>query len=95
LIRKITPSGIVTTIAGKAGVAGYSDGLNSAAIFRNPIGIAVDGSGNINTTDEFNYVIRKVSLNCIYSSYGNQTCLSSGFLESTRTVAIVYPNVQH
>ena len=57
-IRKITPAGVVTTVAGTAGVPGNSDGTGAAALFFYPYGVAVDGSGNLYVTDH-NNAIRK------------------------------------
>jgi hypothetical protein len=60
-IRKITPQGtnwLVTTIAGQAGNRGYADGTGTNALFSNPTGIAVDGNGNLYTTD--NAVLRQI-----------------------------------
>jgi len=51
LIRKISPQGLVTTIAGTIGRGGYLDGVGSIAMFENPIGIAVDSSGNVYIAD--------------------------------------------
>ena len=61
LIRKVTPGGVVTTLAGTAGVSGSMDGMGSAAQFRFPKGVAVDSSGNVYVADAFNYTIRKIT----------------------------------
>ena len=51
----------------------------------------MDSFGNLFVAEENNHLIRKLTLNCVYSTYNNQTCFSSGFLGSTRTVLIGYP----
>ena len=61
-IRKVTPAGEVTTIAGLAGYGGTSDGTNSAARFLLPSGIAADSAGNLYVADKNNVTIRKVTL---------------------------------
>src|SRR5215471_3158688 len=45
-IRKLTPTGIVSTLAGSAGFLGTNDATGSDARFNNPSGTAVDGAGN-------------------------------------------------
>jgi hypothetical protein len=60
-IRKVTPTGVVTTLAGSAGQVGSADGTGSAALFDHPRGVAVDGAGNVYVADSGNYTIRKVS----------------------------------
>lgn len=60
-IRKITPAGGVTTVAGAPGIAGASDGVGAAARFRNPAGITVDRNGNLYVVDNGNRTIRKVT----------------------------------
>ncbi|HXH30570.1 MAG TPA: SMP-30/gluconolactonase/LRE family protein [Bacteriovoracaceae bacterium] len=60
-IRKITAAGVVTTLAGAAGVAGSTDATGVAARFNNPTGVAVDGSGDVYVTDFGNHTIRKIT----------------------------------
>jgi len=61
LIRKITPTGVVSTVAGKPGVSGSADGLDTAARFNLPESVAVDASGNIYVADNGNNEIRKIT----------------------------------
>jgi len=60
LIRKITPAGVVTTIAG-SGVADEKDGTGKQASFNYPAGLIVDAAGNIIVGDEEGKSIRKVT----------------------------------
>jgi hypothetical protein len=60
-IRKVTPGGVVTTLAGRVGVAGSADGTNSAAQFHYPNAIAVDSATNLYVADTSNHTIRKVA----------------------------------
>jgi sugar lactone lactonase YvrE len=58
-IRKITPTGAVTTLAG--GEQGFRDGQGSAARFWTPSSIAIDAAGNLYVADRANDHIRKVT----------------------------------
>ncbi len=60
VIRKITPNGTVSTLAG-SGVAGYLDGNAHSAQFNGPISVAVDKQGNVLVADTYNDRIRLVS----------------------------------
>ncbi len=86
LIRKIDPSGTVTTLAGQAGVGGSADGQGTAASFHFPFAIAVDSSDNLYVADTWNNLIRKID------SSGNVTTLAgqagvSGSADGQGTVA--------
>jgi sugar lactone lactonase YvrE len=68
-IRKITPAGVVTTLAGSPGQVGSTDGMGAQARFGayvgmgflGPRGIAVDRAGTIFVTDTYNHTIRRIS----------------------------------
>jgi hypothetical protein len=61
IIRKITPSGDVSTFAGTAGETGSTDGLGAAAKFNSPHSIAVDSLKNVYVSEHGNHIIRKIS----------------------------------
>jgi len=58
LIRKITNTGIVSTVGGSPYVDGDTDGTGAGALFDGPSGIAVDGSGNLYVGDDLNFTVR-------------------------------------
>ena len=74
-IREVTPSGVVTTLAGLAGSSGTNDGTGTNARFFHPYGVAVDSAGNIYVADTDNFTIRQITragTNWVVSTIGGQ-----------------------
>ena len=61
VIRKITPDGVVTTIAGAHQQAGSSDGFGTETRFNNPLGLDTDSDGNLYIADAGNRTIRRMT----------------------------------
>lgn len=72
-IRKISPTGLVTTLAGTAGVSGSTDGVGTVARFKYPFNLAVDGSGNVYVADVWNSTIRKITSAGLVSTIAGNT----------------------
>jgi sugar lactone lactonase YvrE len=101
-IRKVSPDGVVTTVAGSftgsgtGGLIGSSDGPASGARFDHPSDVVVDGAGNIYVADSGNHAIRKIDLSgnvttlagdLGYSGYQDGTA-DSGMFNSPQGIAI-------
>lgn len=78
-IRRITPAGDVTTIAGTAGNPGYLDGVGPAVRFNRPSGVVLDSNNNLYVADTVNQVIRRS---------GSTTAPSIILQPGNRTVAL-------
>jgi sugar lactone lactonase YvrE len=76
-IRKVTPSGVVTTLAGTAGSLGSADGTGAAARFWLPQSIAVDGSGNIYVADSANGTIRQIASGAVVTTLAGSASTGS------------------
>ena len=60
-VRKVTPAGVVTTLAGVSMAQGTADGAGAAARFNEPWGIASTGAGTLFIADQRNHTIRRVT----------------------------------
>jgi hypothetical protein len=94
-IRKITPAGVVTTLAGTAGVPGSTDAAGAAASFRSPLGVATDSAGNVYVAEADNGTIRKITpagavgtVVGVAGQAGFAPGALPGLLESPRGVAV-------
>lgn len=61
VIRRVTPAGVVTTIAGQAGTSGNTDGIGAAARFNSPSAVVIDGTGNLFVADTLNHTVRRIT----------------------------------
>ncbi len=77
VIRKVLPTGQVITISGKAGERGRVDGPASTARFDSPIGLALDGSGDLFITELGNYAVRRMDPSGAVSTYAGNMAESA------------------
>ena len=86
-IRQVViATGVVTTIAGKVGVSGSSDGIGTASKFKLPSGITYQ-SGELYITDTGNHTIRKINLTSNYVSTLAGLAGTSGSTDGNNNVA--------
>lgn len=86
-IRKVTPSGMVTTLAGD-GTRSFQDGVGTSAQFYEPYGIAMDKSNNLYVSDTFNNRIRKITPNGTVTTYAGDGV--EGYRDGSLTTARFY-----
>lgn len=89
-IRKLTTSGVVSTLAGSAGTSGSLDGTSAAANFYIPKSLVGDGGTNLYVADSYNHTIRKVVISTgvvsTIAGYGG----TPGTTDGTGTAAKFY-----
>ena len=83
-IRKVTPEGVVTTLAGN-GSQGSTDGTGTNASFKFPHGIVADSAGNVYVADTYNYRIRKITPSGVVTTLAGNS--SQGTTNGTGTNA--------
>jgi sugar lactone lactonase YvrE len=80
LIRKITPTGLVSTFAG-SGRQGYANGMGILATFDGPRGITSDKAGNIYVTDQTSGLIRKITPQGLVSTLAGNPLSTSSYAD--------------
>lgn len=85
-IRKITPAGVVTTLAGTAGAQGDADGTGAAALFTYPDDVATDSTGNVYVAA--NGAIRRITAAGVVS-----TVTSAAYVQEAGITADAQGNV--
>ncbi len=82
-IRKISPTGVATTLAGSIGNAGSADGTGTAAQFYSPTALTVDRTGTLFVTDSNNATVRKIAAAGVVTTLG-----TAGQINALRGVAV-------
>ncbi|GGC62347.1 gluconolaconase [Undibacterium terreum] len=85
-IRKITPDGIVSSLAGSA--EGFADGQGAAASFNTPSGLAADGAGNIYVADTGNNAIRKITAQGMVTTLAGDRSGKAGYRDGAAGQAL-------
>jgi DNA-binding beta-propeller fold protein YncE len=87
-VRKVSTTGVVTTIAGNPALCGFADGTGTAANFQFPDGVAYDPvNGNLYVSDSLNCAVRQVTTAGVVTTIAGKggTC---GFADGTGTAAL-------
>lgn len=90
VIRKMTTSGVVTTIAGMPSSSGFSNGTGTDAAFSFPSGIDVDEKGVLYVADQSNTQVRRISPSGVVSTLAGRTG-STDYMDGLGTVATMRP----
>lgn len=91
VIRKVTPDGLVTTLAGSPGKTGFVDGQGGDARFQIPSGIAIDATGNLFVADQLNNAIRKVTAAGVVTTVTGRANPYSAVNGPVATAGFFYP----
>lgn len=87
-IRKVTPAGVVTTIAGNPGVQGFTNSTGAGATFNHPSGICRNSAGTFYIADAFNHCVRKMTSAYVVTTFAGSG--TYGSVDGTGTAARFY-----
>lgn len=93
LIRKVSPDGLVTTLAGSIDEHGFADGYGGQARFHVPSSLAVDSSGNIFVADTYNHAIRKINPTGLVTTFAGTPTRSGSQDGLGRKASFNFPNI--
>jgi len=95
-IRKVTSTGVVTTLAGLSGNQGSANGSGPSARFYGPSGLTLDSASNLYVTDTINSTIRKVTPEGVVTTFAGTAGVDSngnpltGYVNATGAGARFY-----
>jgi len=89
-IRKVTPTGVVTTLAGSPGESGSIDGTGAGARFNRPLGIAVHGT-TVYVADRYNCTIRQITAAGVVTTLAGLGCEGGGVDGTGSAARFSYP----
>ncbi|MFL6248156.1 MAG: hypothetical protein ACJ74H_19180 [Thermoanaerobaculia bacterium] len=88
-IRRVDPSGAVTTFAG-SGSADDDDGVGTAADFDTPLGVAVDAARNVYVADSGNNAIRKITPAGVVTLHAGDTEAAGGWQDTSISLPVFF-----
>ena len=86
-IRKITPAGVVSSVAGGGSAPGVADGTGTGATIKSPLGLTTDAQGNIYYTENYNHSVRKITPAGVLTTLAGGV---QGFADGTGSAAQFY-----
>jgi hypothetical protein len=91
VIRKVSPDGVVSTIAGVPRMSGYADGRSDVARFSGPCGVALFEGTNVIVADTGNHLLRKVIAGGVVSTLAGKVG-KKGYVDGAITDSrLTYP----
>lgn len=88
-IRRVSPAGAVTTLAGRGGVNGWRDGVGGEAVFGSLEGLALDAAGNLYAADPTNSAVRRITPSGVVTTVYRDS-LATGLLFRRTPQAIAF-----